>query len=265
MDRLIMISSIVRGNGAKHTTLNLAYAMARKFEKSRKEKKILLIDFDMSNPTLWNQLQGSTKKHISYEKHQYGIDNILEKNKLDLITDEVFVNNCVDLKFNKKNKNQTVSMHLLQGTNFPEEYKIYTRDDIECILNFARDNFDYVFVVADSVHNNAGFIYTLVHTDKLILLSRNNIVNENRLDFVFSLISQYYLASSPIQMIYNYGNNPKCNLNDKTSGSKLKVDLLGVMEYDPEDFDNLITVNKPIFTRRMNKSLYNIVLKKLLA
>lgn len=257
MGKLIMLSSIIKGNGSKHLAVNLSYEMANQMEKLNKGQKVLLIDFDIYNPTLGLQLY----QDLLDEKNKtsnMGIDSVIEKNQLNLITDENFIDNCIYLGNKEK-----IPLYLLKGTNYPERYNLYQREDIENILFYAKNNFDYVFVVADSSHNNAGFIYSLTHIEQLILVSRNNIANFKRLNFIFSIINQYYSSIFPIKVVYNYGNNRTCKVNDWILDQKVKVDFLGVLEYDADDFDNSGIFRTSFLSRKLNKSIYKSIVNNL--
>ena len=256
MGKMVLISSVAKGNGAKHIAANLAQETAKKFEKASENNKVLLIDFDLFNPVLYNQLlQGSSKDEV--KNINTGIDTVIEKKELNLLTDEGFVNSCIKINNGIKNP-----IYLLRGTNYPGRYKIYQREDIENILYFARNNFDHIFVVADSVHNNAGFTYSLTYANQMILVAKNNFTNLMRLTYVTSLITQYYSYSSPLKLIYNYGYNEKCDINDWLLNQEFNVEFLGVLEYEPEAMDNQNIFKKNFFAKKANKSIYKTIVGK---
>jgi MinD-like ATPase involved in chromosome partitioning or flagellar assembly len=222
--------SVVPGNGAKYVATNLAKSMKRKDKKERK-KSVLLIDFDFENPCL----------AYEFVKHDntHGIDNLLPHLNHSCVSEEIFRENII---------HTSLDVDVLRGTHFIGKVKQFSKLHIEAILDVARKMYDAVIVVVSPKVNNAGTVYTLFHSDQVILVLRNNHSNYLKVESALRIVKQYHKAEHPTAIIYNMKNNlSKADVNDKLRDSSLELKVIGVLEYDEKSIDNLDLDRKESF------------------
>lgn len=243
--KVIAITSVVQGNGAKYLATNLGYELSKKFKN---ENKVLLIDFDFDNPCLAYEYVKNDDIH--------GIDNIVSSISSGGLTEELFKDNIISTP---------IGVDVLRGTKFPEKFKSFTKDIIETILNYSKKLYDYIFVVITNKANNAGTVYTLFNADDLIVVARNNYSNMIRIEKIMKMLLQYYRQEKSIKMVYNFKNhNAKSDINSKLSG--VNIEVVGILDYDEKSIDNIDlekrmsvfgskSINNKTFTKIINQLL----------
>lgn len=215
--KIIVLTSVIQGNGAKYVATNLAFETQKKFQ----DNKVLLIDFDFENPYLAYEYVKNDKIH--------GIDNIINNISGEGLTQELFEENIV---------HTSIKLDVLKGTNFPDKLKMFTKEAIEVILKYSKEIYDYIFVVVGNKPNNAGTIYSLFSADFVILVTKNNYSNMLKIERLVKMASQYLPGTQPIMIVYNYKNiNTKAVINSTLVGSNINV--AGVLEYDEKSIDNI--------------------------
>lgn len=215
--KIIVITSVIQGNGAKYVATNLAFETQRKFQ----DNKVLLIDFDFENPFL----------AYEYVKHDrvHGIDNIINNISGEGLTKELFEENII---------HTSIKLDVLKGTNFPDKFKMFTKEAIEIILKYSKEIYDYIFVVVGNKSNNAGTVYSLFSADFVVLVIKNNYSNMLRIEKSVKMVSQYLSGTQPLMIVHNYKNmNSKAVINSTLVGSN--ADIAGILEYDEKSIDNL--------------------------
>ena len=235
--KIFAITSVVQGNGAKYVTTNLAF----EFQKKYKDSKVLLVDFDFENPYLAYEYTKNDKVH--------GIDNIINSISGEGLSLEIFKENIV---------NTSINLDVLKGTKFLDRHKNFTKEVIETILELAKSIYDYIFVVINNNAKNAGTVYSLMNADELILITKNNYSNMEKINKVIKTLSIYYKKQKEILMIYNMKNhNAKAEVNSNLTDSNVKI--IGVLDYDEKTIDNVNLAQRmgKLFTPKcVNNKIY---------
>lgn len=238
------IISLVPQNGAKYLATNLGYFM----KKRHKNKKVLLIDFDFDNPTLCYHY---TKNSI------YSIDNLAS---LDIAN-----------KFDRKNfKNSITELNMgvdiLKGTSiqnintFPN---IFTKNFFAKIINMSKEFYDYVFVVTNHDVNKSETLVTLLNSNKVLLVIKNNYTNALKLDKYLLKISEFKDDKNDIKIISNFN---EYDYGIKTFNQSMIEGIahLALLDYVPKSIDNSNLDSKNIFKRRtINDVKFKEICKKI--
>ena len=217
MSKIITIYSIVQGNGAKFTATNLANA----YKKMDSDTKVVLIDFDFRFPFLASGIAPQDEIH--------GIDNLLEKIDGQFLDEALFEENMVKLKN---------GVHLLKGTKLQNRHSFIDKNHIEKVLEFSKEIYDVVIVVANSDFDNSGSIYSAVASDDVILVGQPNYSTYLNFNNVTRKLSHYTKNDCKKWFLYNkYFESKHIDLNQLIIDNFLFV--LGVVPYMPESVDNL--------------------------
>jgi MinD-like ATPase involved in chromosome partitioning or flagellar assembly len=219
MSKVLVFYPIISNNGAKFTATNFAFAYSKKY----KNKKIALVDFDFKNP-------GTGRVFLKGNKG-IGIDNIIEKINSAYFDEKIFIGNMFSI-----NKN----IDILYGTDNYLDYKNITEEQVETILSELKKHYDYVLINVNSDSDNAGTVYSLLNSDEIIMVVRNNYANLIKLDYSLKLIVQYKNNEKPLRIIYNfYNENSTCNGEiGKIIGDR-NTSILGYYDYDGAGVDNI--------------------------
>lgn len=239
--KLCVITSVVQGNGAKYTATNLASELKRR----EKDRRVLLVDFDFDNPFLAHEFVKHDEVH--------NLDNLVNSISSEGITDELFMENIIRTK---------LEIDVLQGTNFIEKPKMFSKQHIEVILEKSLKLYDYVYVVVNAKANNAGTIYSLMKADRIVMVLRNNFANLKRVDKALKLIKQYSFNKKS-HVVYNFKNlNSKLNINKRFDEESITI--LGILDYEEKGIDNLNLEKKDsILSRSSNSKAFTKMNKEL--
>lgn len=227
--KVYTIMSLVPQNGAKYIATNLGYYT----KKAKKDKKILLIDFDFNTPTLG--------KHFIKE-NQANVDDLVHlKNNLtkDLLAEKISKTN--------------LGFDILKGTNMQDKNFI-EEDLIVKILIFAKEMYTDVFVVMSPDMYNSNVIVTILNSDKLILVLRNNYSNELKLmSFVYD-IKPYIKEIQNLDIVLNYRDyNHSLRITDIFKKEDIQINHIHLLDFDDKTIDNTNLEEKSIF-KRSNKN-----------
>jgi MinD-like ATPase involved in chromosome partitioning or flagellar assembly len=253
---LMILSSVVQGNGSKYSAVNIAYELLKILEK-KENKKILLIDFDVDSPTLGMSLYAGSKKS-EIRSPKVGIEDLAEKIRLNILNQDFFLDACSKIDSNISSKEP---IHILKGVENAGRHKTITKEVVEEIIRYSKNIFDYVFVVASNKVNNAGLIFPLHQANEVIVLAKNNYSNIENFDKTISLINQYKSKESVISILYNYGSNPRCDIGKKAA--YYEINSLGVLEYNEKDVDNLNLTQRSLFYDGPNKDIFKKIAKSI--
>lgn len=239
---IISVISAVEGNGAKYTTIQLARE-ARRTEDE--ETSILLIDFDFNAPFLAAAL-------LENEQEAKGVDSLLS----------VLSNTELSVETLKEHITKTTfGVDLLRGTKFTGRTKHLKANQIEKVLEVAKESYDLVFVVTAPESNRVDAVQTLLASTQVLLVLRQNETNKGRLPKLQKLVEQYYMGDSSIKVIYNYNSSQaRADVPDVVETFQIAVDSLGVLVYDEKTVDNLDVEKKnSLFSKSLNeKEIRNI-------
>ncbi|MDF2880109.1 MAG: hypothetical protein K0R54_666 [Clostridiaceae bacterium] len=212
--KVFVISSVVSGNGAKYLATNLAF---ERQVKVKDKKKVLLIDFDFENPTLAYQYVKNDSVH--------GIDNLIING--DAVNEDLFMENIIKT---------TIKVDVLKGTKFSDNIKVFTKEQIEKIIQISKDTYDFIYIVVSGKSNNAGTVYSLLNADKVTIVAQNNYSNMQKIERMTKMINSYYKKDEELLLVYNFNN-----INSLADvGSKLtKTQVAGILAYDDKSIDNI--------------------------
>lgn len=240
--KIFTTMSIIPGNGAKYFTTNLATYVAR----TNKEAKVLLIDFDFDNPYLAYEFVKHDKLH--------GVDNVVNTIKTDKINHSLFNENVIS---------SDIGVDIIKGTTFDNKREMFTKQVINKILKYATELYDFIFIVTTNKPTDAGFVYTLLQTDEVFLIGRNNYSNMLEAPKILNNIMSYYKEDKPIMLVHNYKNHEaNAELNRILEEDVIRV--VTVLEYDEKTIDNVDLSSKPsFFSKPKNHSSFKRIAKKI--
>lgn len=170
---ITVIISNVSGNGAKFIGTNLAVSLINK----KKEKKVLLVDFDLNSPTLGYGFYEHNEKTnnfniIMHQLYQRDID----KNNIS--------KNIIQTKF---------GLDLLEGFKLTE---IDITEDISQdmyvkFFNALKEMYDEVIIVSNINIYSQLSIMTMKNADKIVLVGRNNRTNIEVISRTHEVLNTY--------------------------------------------------------------------------
>lgn len=233
--KIYSIMSLIPQNGAKYLTANLGHALGKHKNKS----KVLLIDFDFNNPVLcYHFIRDSI----------YDLDN-LEPFGVNL-KEEDFLNNII---------NTDLHFDILKGSKLGKP-ELFPRELTAKIINYAKMNYDYVFIVINPDTNNPSTVISLLNSDEIILVIRNNYTNFVKIEDLVSPINMF-TRGKPIKIIENMSNYNN-NINVVKKIKDFNIEYLGALDFDASTIDNVDLGGKPLFTRKnVNASKFDKILK----
>lgn len=239
--KICVIASVVQGNGSKYVATNLASEIM----KREKNRRVLLVDFDFENPFLAHEFVKHDEVH--------GVDNLANNITSEGIADELFMENVISTK---------LDVDVLRGTQFIEKGKMFSNQHIQVILEKAQKLYDFVYVVVNGKANNAGTIISLMKTDELVLVLRNNYSNLLKVERMMKLVEQY-APSKKVKVVYNF-KNLTSNLNINKKFEESNAQILGVLEYEEKGIDNLNLEKKDsVFGRSPNIKVFTKMNKEI--
>lgn len=210
--------SVVEGNGAKYCATNFAYEIRKKQPKA----KIALVDFDFYHPYLCALQTARDQFH--------GIDNLLDKIGSGTLNEMLFRENMIKIEG---------CFDVLKGTRKIGRENLILREHILQSLEYLKELYDYVLVVVSSRNDNAGTIYGLNQTDKVIIVLRNNYANLYNFEKTVEICKKFVSKSDiPIYTIYNMTNEKDAYDSFTKIINENKLQPLGALEYEPKTVDN---------------------------
>jgi len=239
--KIYNIISLVPQNGAKYVAMNLGY-----FTKKRKKGKILLVDMDFENPTLgYSYTQDSP----------YSIDNLMPIK--DDLKKANLINNITQTK---------LGVDILKGS-FMYSGNYIPPELTATILNLAKEEYDYIFVVTQSNLENANNVIALLNNDKVILVLRNNYSNALKITRFLENIKRFLKTEQAVNIIMNYVSyNNVLNISETIKNiGNANVNYLGILYYDTKSTDNKNLGEKNSFKRHsINDKTFKYICKKIL-
>lgn len=221
--KVYSIISLIPQNGAKYIASNLGYFTKRKYKNS----KVLLIDFDFDNPTLCYHF---VKDSI------YSIDNLAPV-EIGLDKDTL-CKNITKTKF---------KVDILKGSSLGNS-NFFSKELIAKILNLSKEVYDYIFVVTSPNTNNPVTVMTLLNSDKLVLVVRNNYSNLQKIEKSLQMFSNFIKDKSDIKVISNYNDYN----NDLDILKTINVDYKysSLIDFVAKSTDNKNLAEKIFFKRK---------------
>lgn len=240
---IISVISAVEGNGAKYTTIQLAKE-ARRVEDE--ETSILLIDFDFNAPYLAATL-------LEDEQEPKGVDTLLSVLSTTNLSEETLKEHVAKTNF---------GVDLLKGTKFIGRTKHLKSEQIEKILEVAKKAYDLVFVVTAPEAARVDAVQSLLASNQVILVLRQNETNKGRLPKLKQLVEQYYMGESSVKIVYNY-NSPhaRAEVPEVVETFQIAVDSLGALVYDEKTVDNL--EKSGLFSKSLNEKEIRSIYKQI--
>lgn len=240
--KIYHIMSLIPQNGAKYVATNLGYFA----KKRKKDSKILLIDLDFDNSTL---------AYFYTKDYTYSIDNLMPvKNDIKKAT---IYNNVI-----KTN----LGFDILKGTSIKSSDYI-SSDLVAIILNLVKKMYDYIFVVTQSNLKNPSTVITLLNTNEVILVLRNNYSNLIKSTKFIQEIKPFIEGKSALNIVINYKDyNNEVNISEVIkSTEEININCLGVLDYDIKSVDNLNLKKRGYFKRKsINDRVFKHICKEIL-
>lgn len=239
MGKIYTIMSIAPQNGAKYVATNLGF-----FTNTEKKTKVLLIDFDFENSFLCNY----------YLKDSlYDIDDLVHIK--DMIDRNTFIDKITKTK---------LGFDVLKGSTM-ESSTFVSEDLVAKILILAKEIYTHIFVVVAPNFSVPSTAMTILHSNKLILVARNNKLNETKITDVISGIRPY-IKDVDLGFIFNYKDyNDVLTLSEVRELIDKDIDFLGSLEFDSGSVDN-INLGAESFLKRMNvnNKIFKSICKKII-
>lgn len=222
--KVFCVMPLIPQNGAKYITCNLAYFTQKQF----KNKKVLMIDFDLENPVLGYHF---------IEDHFRGLEGLVpHAYNLNL---EVF----------KANINKTsIGVELLKGSSLINTLDNNLEKFIAQIINMAKQLYDYIYIVVNNKVNSSISAMSLLNADRVVLVVRNNYANMLKINKTINQTRLFFRRKEPICIIYNYGVNHCINVSNGIKDKNVKV--LGIVNYVPKTVENINLENKFFLKKR---------------
>lgn len=200
-------------NGAKYVATNLGH-----FTNTDRKTRVLLIDLDFENAFLCSH-------YLAESPHS--------------IDDFVHIKDSIDTNlFLEKVTKTRLGFEVLKGSTMGKTDFI-PAELIAKILIIARSIYTHVFVVISPDFLSPNTAMTLLHTDKLILVARNNYSNKNKALEVMAGIKPY-VSDKEVGLIFNYkDHNSVLTLSYLKSLFSEDLKYLGSLDFDPGSVDNI--------------------------
>lgn len=209
---VIVCLSVVAGNGAKH----IAFQVAAMRQRLKREKKVLVVDFDVESPFL--------AAPFLDEGESRGVSRLLEQMRSARFSEDLFLSQVI---------HTPAEVDVLPGgwvrTTLTKEYA-------EHILALAKRFYDDVLVVVRPSNHQAASIVSLMQADAVLLVVRNNQANLLRLPWVMDYV-EMYADTKRKWAVYNYKNR----LSHVSVSERLVergYQIVGVVEFCPSEVDH---------------------------
>lgn len=225
--------SVVRGNGAKHVT----FQMAAMVKKLKKESRVLVVDFDLESPHLASSF--FSKDEVR------GLDRLIEQmNTPHFVEDVMFKDQILETP---------IGIDVLRGAFLRRNL---TKEHVHKILSLAKLFYDEIFIVTASKSNQVTSVVSLMRADRVFLITRNNHANIMRLDWVLGYVDMYSSTKERFA-IYNYKNMlSHVDLSEKLHEHQYQI--LGILDFSPHEVDHGNLLKKKLFS-----SLNDVTYKKM--
>ena len=251
MGRIITVMPVTVGAGGKYMATSIAYGLRRKHNDPR--TKIALVDFDLHNPYLAaSQISDATAS----AKDMRGVDSLLEKISSNTLTDGLFMDNMIKIEG---------QFDVLRGTRMPERYDIFLREHIETMIRKLKTLYTYVVICCSPTIDNAGTVFSLVHADDIVLVSRMNSECYLNFDRAIDYIKQCKNNKNRVNVVFNYRTGQyDLNFDKKIYNHQEDMVVCGDMKYYPFATDNQnikigIAAKLSKLSSDYNKQIDNIV------
>lgn len=211
------VLSNVIGNGAKFVATNLAVACKIVYG----EKKVLLVDFDLENPTLGKVFYAGNRN-----------------NSFNVMLNELLQHNNISEEILKENLYSSLNgIDILIGRNIDEidYYNDISEDLYKKLFLKLSSMYDYIFVVINKEPNNKIMLTTLLNSNNTIVVGKNTFSNELALNRTFDIVSNYTNNANQYY-ITNMYEKEKMDLSRKIKNKG--ITFLGNLRYEYSSIDN---------------------------
>lgn len=243
MEKKALITAVypvVNGNGANYIAMNLAFQTKEKHPN----KKVALLDFDFANPNLGVAL---------IEDEVHGIDNLMDKLYGNVLTDELFLDNMIQIKD---------GIDLLRGSKMGHFQNFIAQSHLDLIVEKLGAHYDYVFISCSASHLDSGTPTALFKADRLAVVARHNFINEVQTRKTVQIIQEMYNKEN-VKVMYNfYAGQSKAEV----SADFAKWEVIGLIPHQPETIDNLDLVKTQFVRNKKSKdvkAVYGKILEKM--
>lgn len=240
--KIYTIMSLVPQNGAKYIATNIGYYANKHIKKS----KVLLVDLDSHSPMLASH----------YVKNsQYNIDDLVPFQ--DTLTKQIL---------KEKITKTSVGFDVLKGTEMREQDYV-SPEIVAKALILAKEMYTHIFVVASPDLSSPNVVMSVLNSERLMIVLRNNYGNELVLGGLIASLNPYLSDEVPLDVIFNYRDfNHTLQITENIAfKNDKKVNYLGFVEYDGKTVDNTNIGENSILKRgNTNKKLFKTICKNYL-
>jgi pilus assembly protein CpaE len=168
-NRTISLWSPVSGTGTTFTAVNLAY------ELSRRGARVVLVDFDLKNPSIGLYFKSQDIIH--------NLDNVVPFTDGGNLTEKIMESNIQTFE-------ETLSV--LYGTNSPEQALYVRQEPLAAVLAVLKEMYDFVVLDTHSSIDNAGTYQALVQSDTIYMVVDKNVFSIRQYDHVKTIFESNF-------------------------------------------------------------------------
>jgi len=151
--KVITFWSPVAGVGTTLTAINTASRLVKK------GLKVLLMDFDLPNPTIPLYFQSQSMSH--------GIDTLLPHVASNQLSMDVLESSLLDFE----------GLKVLRGSNSPEKSHFIQVEQLQYILEVAKQMFDYIIIDTKGFIDNAGSFVGITESNPCVVVMDKSVIS----------------------------------------------------------------------------------------
>lgn len=214
--KVISVWSPAGGTGASFTAINVARLLASR------ELKVALLDYDLKTPSIGIYFQAEDTIHC--------LDNVLPFTAGSGLSPSVLESNMQKFE----------NIHVLLGTNLPEQSHYIAMEGLEQIIEVAKGIFDYVVIDTHSTIDNAGTYVALKKADCVLVVVDKNAVMIRLYDLAKNIIKSSF-QTEKFRLVIN-----KCHKNIYMEKDDIEsyLELQGAVELPLLDLELVNALNQ---------------------
>lgn len=218
---IILVKSLSVASGSNYVTTNIAHTLGL----NDKNKQILIIDFNLNNPSLFRAFPNTN--HSS-------IDNIASS-----INDKTKIEEVIDLNIDRLSSNLSVIKGTKLTSGFSAE-SYYSYDLTSEMIKEIVKNTDFDTIVISSGSNlNDSSLALIDICTQLLTVVRSNAYGLDNINDVREFSRLHKPEDKPKVVINYYIDRLKNELDIKTEG----MEIVSVLNYEEDSVDNIDVIN----------------------
>ena len=239
--KIITVVPTNTGAGAKFVTLILAQSILVNNPKA----KVAIVDFDFRHPYL--------AAYLTPEDSFHGVDNLLEKIDAHYLTKELFKENMVRIT--------GTQIDVLKGTKLGGRYDFITKEHIETIIGFLKEEYDYSIIAVNCTPDNSGTVFGLNKADEVVIVAAQDYMGATRLDQTVDMVETYRGLRSRNKLFINRRDYRYDEIRFEKEREERSLEVIGSLPYDPTYVDNryMKTTIANMLRGKTNKKFDNLI------